>query len=192
MAGGDMTPGRAHTTAELRRRIVELRDEGLAFRDIAAHPDVQRDVSAVWNHYNKAMRQIPAAAIEEHAKRCALRLDEQLRRIDMERELLEPIAFGHHVQVSNGVVVRPITGRDANGKPTYGDPIEDPAPVMAAIDRLHKLDDQEAKLLGIYPKQAISVTRETSELDATVISLITQAKAAAAERAAKVREQQGK
>jgi hypothetical protein len=186
MAGGDMVPGRRRVTAETVKRIVELREQGLEFREIAA--EVGRDLKTVWRHYQNAMRQIPAAAIEEHAKKCAERLDEQLRRIDMERELLEEIVFAHHVQVSNGMVVRPITGRDAAGKPKYGDPITDFDPIMRAIDRLGKLDDQEAKLLGMYPKQAISVSRETSEVDTAVIALIEQAKARAAERSARIKQ----
>lgn len=181
MAGGN-TSRNEHQVAELRKRIVELRDEGLEFREIA--DEVDRDVKTVWKHYQNAMRQIPAAAVEEHAKKAAQRLDEQLRRIDMAREMLEPIIFGHHVQVSNGIIVRPIKGRDAAGKPVYGEPLADHEPVMKAIDRLQRLDDQEAKLLGMYPKQTIAVERPTSELDAAVVSLIQQAKARAAERSA--------
>lgn len=181
MAGGN-TRRNEREIAELRKRIVELRDEGLDFREIAA--EVGRDVAVVWRHYQAVMRQIPAAAVEEHARKAAERLDEQLRRIDMAREVLEPIVFGHHVQVSNGIIVRPIVGRDTNGKPKYGEPLTDHEPVMKAIDRLGRLDDQEAKLLGMYPKQTISVERPTSELDAAVVSLIQQAKARAAERRA--------
>jgi len=183
MAGGYMSPGQQREAMETQKTVVELREqEGLGFKEIAKR--LGKDVHTVWKHYHRAMRQIPAAAVADHAKKCAERLDEQLRRIDMERELLEEVAFGQHVQVSNGMVVRPIVGRDENGKPVYGEPIDDFGPVMAAIDRLHKLDDQEAKLLGMYPKQTISVERPTSEVDAAVISLIEQAKQRAAERRA--------
>lgn len=185
MAGGDMVPGRARVTAEMKQRIVELRDEGLEFREIAA--EVGLNLKTVWKHYQNAMRQIPAAAVEEHAKRCALRLDEQLRRIDLEREIVMEILEKEHVHISNGRVVCEITGRDKDGHPTYGDPYLDDAPTLAAIDRLGRLDDQEAKLLGIYPKQAITISRDTSELDTAVIALIEQAKARAAERAALIK-----
>lgn len=185
MAGGEMKGSRSRDTAELRRRIVELRDQDWGFREIAA--EVDRDLHTVWSHYQKAMRQIPAAAVEEHQKKVASRLDEQLRRIDMAREPLEEIVFGHHVQVSNGIVVRPITGRDGSGKPVYGEPITDFEPVMKAIDRLGRLDDQEAKLLGMYPKQTIAIERPTSELDSARIALIEQARARAAERREKAR-----
>jgi len=177
-----MTPGSAKASAEIRERIVRLRDEGLEFREIAEQ--VGRDVAVVWRHYRNAMRPIPAAAVAEHTEKCARRLDEQLRRIDMEREVLEDIVFGCHVHVSNGIVVRPLLGRDENGERIYGEPLKDPSPVMKAIDGLRALDDQEAKLLGLYPKQAITVERTTSELDAAVIAIIEQAKQRAAERTA--------
>lgn len=184
---GDMTPGRARITAEKRARIVELRDEGWGFREIA--DELGFDVANIWRHYQAAMRQIPAAAIEEHAKRCALRLDEQLRRVDMERDVVMDILTKRHVHISNGHVVREIIGRDEEtGRPIYGDAYEDDAPTMAAIDRLVKLDDQEARLLGMYPKQTISVERPTTELDAARIALIEQAKARVAERRAAEKE----
>lgn len=183
MAGGDMVPGRAHEIAELRRRIVELRDESLTYVEIGNI--VGRDPSTVWHHYQQAMRQIPATAVEEHQKKLAQRLDEQLHRIDMERELLMGIIATPHVRISNGRVVREIIGRDDAGKPILGEPFMDDGPIQAAVDRLGRLDDQEAKLLGLYPKQTLAIERPTSELDTAVIALIQQAKdKAAAKRAA--------
>lgn len=184
MAGG--SNGREREVAEMKRRIVELRDQDWEFREIAA--EVGRDVSTVWRHYQRAMRAIPAAAIEEHQKKVAQRLDEQLRRIDMERELLDEILGAVHVIVSNGIVVRPIVGRDENGKPKYGEPLADVDPILKAIKQHQGLDDQEAKLLGLYPKQTISVERPTSEVDAAVIGYIEAAKAKAAAREARLRE----
>lgn len=186
MAGGDFAAS-AHETAELRRRIVELRDQELSFRQIAAI--VGRDLHAVWNHYQTAMRQVPAAAVEEHQKKVASRLDEQLRRIDMEREVLMEILAKRHVTISNGHVVSEIIGTDEDtGKPIYGEPFEDDAPTMAAVDRLGKLDDQEAKLLGLYPKQQVSISRETSELDTAVITLIQSARERADARRAEIEQ----
>lgn len=186
MAGGDLA-ARAHETAELRRRIVELRDQGLSFRQICAQ--VERSLHVVWDHYQAAMREIPAAAVEEHQKKITARLDEQLRRIDMEREVVMEILAKRHLVISNGHVVHEITGQDERtGRPVYGEPYEDDAPLMAAIDRLGKLDDQEAKLLGLYPKQQVSISRETSELDATVITLIRSAQERADARKSQIEQ----
>ncbi len=159
MAGGDHG-NRRHETAELKRRIVELKDEGLSFREVAA--EVDRDLHTVWRHYQNAMREIPAAAVEEHQKNVARRLDEQLRRIDMEREsVMDVLAKGKRTVITPAGKVIP--------------DVEDDQALLAAVDRLVKLDDQEAKLLGLYPKQAVSISRETSEVDVAVIGLIQRA-----------------
>lgn len=134
-----------HVAAENRKRTVELRDQGLSFRQIAA--ELNLDLHAVWRHYQKAMRDIPAEAIAEHAANQAKRRAEQLERIDMERESVMEVLTAFHVTVSQGRVV------DLDG-----DPVADTAPVLAAIDRLVKLDDQESKLLGLYAKTEVNVS----------------------------------
>lgn len=134
-----------HVSAERRKRIVELRDEGLSFRAIAA--DVGIDVHNVWRHYQNAMRDIPAEVVAAHAANQASRRAEQLARIDMERETVMEVLTAFHVTVSQGRVV------DLNG-----DPVADTAPVLAAVDRLVRLDDQEAKLLGLYAKTEVNVS----------------------------------
>ena len=151
MAGGEQD-GQRHESALRRVRIVELRDAGLTFREIAE--EVGLSLAATWEHYQKAMRQIPAAAVAAHAERVAARREEQLRRVDMEREAVVAVLAARHITISNGHVVSEITGHDDDGKPIYGDPVLDDAPVLAAVDRLIKLDDQEARLLGMYPKQS--------------------------------------
>lgn len=136
---------RRHQTAELRKRIVELRGEDLSFRQIAE--EVGLSVATVWQHYQAAMRNIPAAAVAAHEAVRAARLEEQLRRIDMEREVVMNILADNHIIVSNGKVMY-----------EDGATIGDPAPVLAAVDRLVKLDDQEARLLGLNAKTEISHT----------------------------------
>lgn len=135
-----------HQSAQLRKRIVELRDQGLSFREIAA--EVNRAVDTTWRHYQNAMREIPAAAVAAHAETMAARRDEQLRRIDLERESVMEVLTAFHVTVSQGRVVNLDSG----------DPVADTAPVLAAVDRLVKLDDQEAKLLGLYAKTEVNVS----------------------------------
>lgn len=130
-----------HETAQLRTQIVELRDEGLTFRQIAA--EVHRDVATVWQHYQNAMRAIPAAAVAAHEETRRARRDEQLRRIDMERDTVMEI-----LAKTNRTIVTP------SGKVIPD--VEDDATVLAAIDRLVKLDDQEAKLLGLNAKTEVN------------------------------------
>lgn len=144
MAGGD-TGNYKHRSAEIRARIVELRDQDMSFRQIAAEVDLS--LSNTWQHYQAAMRNIPAAAVAAHEAVRAARLEEQLRRIDMEREVVMNILADNHIIVSNGKVMY-----------EDGATIGDPAPVLAAVDRLVKLDDQEARLLGLNAKTEISHT----------------------------------
>lgn len=134
MAGGDHGNHR-RVTAELKRRIIELKDEGLSFREIAA--EVDRSVETVWRHYTREMEKLPQPAAEAHAARAEKRKEAQLRRIDMQREIHEAIIQQAHKTVT-------VSGKVLD--------VEDHGPIFAATDRLVKLDDQEAKLLKLYPK----------------------------------------
>lgn len=140
MAGGDLG-ARRHETAELKARIVQLRDEGLSFREIAT--EVERDTAVVWRHYKAEMDKIPAPLAAAHAERDAARKEAQLRRIDMQREIHEAIIMAAHKTVT-------VQGRVLD--------IDDPGPIFAATDRLVKLDDQEAKLLGLNAKTQVDVS----------------------------------
>lgn len=184
MARGEQGNQR-HRSAVLRARIVELRDEGLTFQAIAA--EVGISAQTTWQHYQNAMREIPAAAVKVHQETIEKRRDEQLRRIDMEREAVMAVLTARHLTISNGHIIAEIVGRDEAGKPIYGEPILDDGPVLTAVDRLHKLDDQEAKLLGLYPKTQISVQHEPSDVDQALADLVRDANAHMAAAEAKAR-----
>lgn len=145
MSGGGERGNQRHASAQRRAEIVRLRDEGLTFREISEETGLA--LNAVWNHYQKAMRDIPAAAVAAHAEQLAARREEQLRRIDMEREAVTGVLAARHVTVSNGKVI--YEGEE---------PLLDDAPILNAVDRLVKLDDQEAKLLGLYAKTEVNVS----------------------------------
>lgn len=140
MAGGDLG-NRRHETAELKARIIRLRDEGLSFREIA--DEVDRDVACVWRHYKTEMDKVVAPAAEAHAERAEKRKEAQLRRIDMQREIHEAIIMAAHKTVT-------VSGKILE--------VEDHGPIFAATDRLVKLDDQEARLLGLNAKTEVNVS----------------------------------
>lgn len=137
----------------LDTRIIELKTEGLTFREVAAHPTVNHTLSYVYRCYQRGLRRQGAPAVDAYRAR-------QLAEIDAERAVLEEILHAKHVVVSNGHVVSEIIDNDEDGKPIYGEPLLDDGPIMAAIDRLAKLRAQEQDLLGL--KAATKVEAETT------------------------------
>lgn len=133
---------------------------GLTFREIAAELDYS--VGYMHKVFTNALRKIPAQAVEDYRA-------DQLARIQLERQALLDILAAHHVVVSNGHIVSEIVGHyplktdngedhPLAGQPIFGEPLVDSAPVMQAVDRLIKLDDQEAKLVGAYAATKIDAT----------------------------------
>jgi hypothetical protein len=121
--------------------IVRLKREGLTFDEIGQRFGVSKQV--VHRQFHRAIRRGLTVQVDAYR-------DEQLARIEAAREVVMDVLHARHVVVSNGHVVSEITGQDAEGKPIYGEPLVDDGPVLAAVDRLVKLDDQEARLLGLY------------------------------------------
>ena len=72
--------------------------------------------------------------------------DRQLARLALARAACLDVLARLHVHVSGGQVVR-----------DSGEVVEDDGPVLAAVDRLLKVDDQEARLLGLYPAGSVQV-----------------------------------
>lgn len=143
MAGGDFSGTARRTTAERRQEVVRLRDSGMTYPEIATHMGLA--LSTVWNHYQNAMREIPAEAVARHRANLEQRVAEQLSRIDMERQLLMGILSRHHVSF------------DVKGQVILfnGEYYEDCKPAMEAIRVMVALDDQEAKLLGLHAAQKL-------------------------------------
>lgn len=140
--GGDVSNKR-HIAAERRKQVVTLRDEGMTFPDIATEMGLA--LSTVWEHYQNAMREVPAEAIARHRANQEERVAEQLARIDMSRQMTMKILSRHHVAF------------DVKGQVILfnGEYYEDCKPAMDAMKLLVTLDDQEAKLLGLHAAQKI-------------------------------------
>lgn len=142
-------PERDLASAEQQRDIVALKRAGLSFAEIGKRLGCSK---------TQVQRQFCAALDRIVEPEVTAMRAEQLARIELEREEALDIMGAEHVVVSNGHIVSPITGRDDNGDPIYGDPLIDQAPPLSAIDRLIKLDDQEAKLVGMYPKAEVNLS----------------------------------
>lgn len=125
-------PRRSQRTLEgetLRAEIVALRRQRLSQQEIARRLGIsQQRVSQL---YRQTLAEIPAQQVDEH------RL-EDLEQLDYLASKAIEVLERQHVTVSNGRVVS-----------LNDEPIEDDAPVLAAIAALLKVQERKAKLLGL-------------------------------------------
>jgi hypothetical protein len=149
MPGRRSDPRKRAEIAERNAQIVALKNEGLTFREIAARMSIP--VATAHRGFNEALERI----IEPEAAR--YRAEQAVRLAGM-REVVMEVLAAKHVTVQNGRVVREITGHDSAGKPVYGPAIEDDGPVLAAVDRLLKIEEAERKLLGLDVKPEVEVS----------------------------------
>jgi hypothetical protein len=136
--GGDGRYIPTLTTAQRQNAAAELRSQGKSYRAIAAELGV--DVKTAHTHVQAALR----AIVEEAA--------EDVRRIELDRlDTMYAAAMGvlerQHVTVSQGRIIY-------NGE----EPLLDDAPVLQAIDRLLRIAERRAKLLGLDSAQKVDVS----------------------------------
>jgi hypothetical protein len=112
--------------------IVRLKIEGLTFRAIGERLNI--NVASAYRGYTEAMTRVGMADIEAYRT-------QQLARLASEREAVLEVLQNRHVVISYGEVMT-----------EDGQPIMDDAPVLAAVDRLLKIDEREARLLGLDAK----------------------------------------
>lgn len=142
--GGDGRWTRSVETAERDAEACRLRSRGLSYRKIAA--ELGTDVATAHEAVQRALRAVVQEAAEDVR---AIELD----RLDrMHREVMA-VLERQHVTVSNGKVVSRIVGwqepnADGERKPIWEEVLDD-APVLAAVDRLLKIQERRAKLLGL-------------------------------------------
>lgn len=129
--------------AELEAKVVDLKhNHGHSFQRIADELGLSKPY--VHRVFWRAVRRAPAEAVEQYRT-------DMLARIATRRAVAEEVMTGEHPLVQQGRIIYPITGRDEDNKPIYGDtPLTDDGPRLAAIARLDALDAEEAKLLGLY------------------------------------------
>lgn len=156
MAGGDHGH-EGGMRAERRHRVLALRDaDGLTFREIAAQVGV--DVRTAYRDYQRAITETVRLTPEEQERARErkdgqlLRIDEQRRDVEMQREFVMEV-----LTRDKRTVILP------SGKVIPG--VDDDPTLLAAVDRLVKLnelkvrlDDQEAKLLGLYAEQKLALS----------------------------------
>ncbi|MEU0157945.1 hypothetical protein ABZ154_03630 [Streptomyces sp. NPDC006261] len=141
--GGDGQFLRSLTTAQRDAHAAELRAKGWTYRRIAAELGWKQGADA----YNAVQRVLKETVREAGEDVRTL----ELERLDRLEAAANEVLEREHVTVSNGRVV------SLNEMP-----LPDDGPVLAAIDRLLKIQERRAKLLGLDAptKQNISISPE--------------------------------
>ena len=145
---GKRTRGPSPKTLERRQQALDMRAKGYTFRRIAQelgyHDDAHayNDCKEALDEYRKRMD----TSVESVVAEADVRLRDALEKIN---EIIEK----RHLVVSHGQVVH-----HDNGDGEYV-PLEDSGPVVAAIDRVIKLQQELLKVHGAYPatKQEVDV-----------------------------------
>lgn len=125
-------------TAARDREMAEMRSRGLSYRGIADHYGVS--VSTAHDAVQRAL-----AAIRGEG--AAVVRDLELDRLDELWRITMGVLEREHVTVSNGRVVA-----------LDGKPLRDDGPVLAAVDRLLKIQERRAKLLGLDAEKKINLS----------------------------------
>lgn len=123
-----------------RARVMELREEGLTFREIADTLGVS--ASLIHKDFEACLRNVVEPAVESYRA-------SQVARLAKMREIAQDVIDRRHLVVS-------ASGRVAVD--LDGEPIEDDSIVLSAIDRLVKIDEAERKLLGLDVKPEVEIT----------------------------------
>lgn len=156
--------------AALDAEVIKLKTEGLTFQEIADRLGYTAK-SYMYRCYQRGLRRVVDPHVAEYRSN-------QLAEIEAERALLEEIIHAYHPVVSQGHIVSMIVGMDDNGKPIYGQPLEDAGPVLAAMDRRAKLRAQEMELLGLKaPVRVEATVEQVTPADIELRELIQQQQA---------------
>jgi hypothetical protein len=152
---------RSIAAREKDAQALELRRRGLTYRQIAERMKWANQKSA-WEAVQHALKDAIAEPAAE-VKRIELdRLDEYMRHA------LRVLAAPHYAISQKGEVVFLLDAASGAQKPVMDD-----APVLAAIDRLLKISERRARLLGLDAPRRIEV-RGIDAIDASLLDLAAQ------------------
>lgn len=165
MASGKETPGRGQDGtfiqtlegAERDAEVARLRSAGFSFKQIAERVGYANQSSA-YKAYKRALAAVPVEAVQELRATSLARLDLATRRV------LEVLYRNHlHVAASGRVAVHPATG----------EMLTDDGPLLAAVDRLVKLEERRARLLGLDSPARVDMTI-SDEMDQRIKALMAE------------------
>ena len=137
--------------AQTRADALTLRSRGMTYQQIADHLGISK--GSAHEAVQKGLAEIvaePAAAVREL----------ELVRLDTLYQAATGVLEREHVTVSNGRVVT-----------LEGEPLPDDGPVLQAVDRLLRISERRAKLLGLDAPSR--VPRDAEQLGAEIGQLLT-------------------
>lgn len=165
--GESKTSARRVAAAQRRAEAVKMRRDGARYSEIAKKLGYTTPASAVQD----VQRALSAEIAEPAAELRAI----EVQRLDMMWQATIEVLRAQHVVVSNGRVVF-----------LNDEPIKDHGPILAAIDRLLKIQERRARLLGLDAPKSIEVV-SIDAVDAEIRRL--NAELHAAEEAARLADE---
>lgn len=159
---GRPTKAQSVLIAQRRAKAVEMRIAGASFQQIADELGYNSR-GAACQDVTRALE----AAIAEQTRASEVYREEELQRLDMLLAEAWRVMKRHHAVVSNGKVVKVDTKDGAE------ETLLDDGPVLAAIDRVLKIQERRAKLLGLdAPTKVEAITIDA--LDAEIARLAAE------------------
>src|SRR5512142_145176 len=147
MAGASKWAQRTAELAERRAEMWRMRVNGYTQQQIGDRYGISQQ--AVSEQLRKAFTERPAAAVDEYR---AVELDKLDRA---ERAVLE-VMTRRHVTVSHGKVIE-VWNEETRAE----EPLLDDGPVLTAVDRLVRIAQHRADLLGLKAPTRVSVEAES-------------------------------
>lgn len=164
------TSSRRLTVAIRRAKAIQMRLDGAKYTEILAAGLGYRSTGAIAQDIQRALVELAAEPTAE------LRALEVARLDDMYSAVMG-VLRREHLTVSHGKVI--YVPADVDGDPDV--PLVDDAPVLQAVDRLLKIQERRAKLLGLDAPTKVSVItdalldEEEARLAAEIAELERQA-----------------
>ncbi|WP_329064908.1 sigma factor-like helix-turn-helix DNA-binding protein [Amycolatopsis sp. NBC_01480] len=167
------SPNRA-VIAEQTARAYEMRLKGVSYRRIADELGVS--LGTAHNRVREAMAERVDPLVDEYRQF-------QLDRLDSYREAAVKVLETTHWRVDHGRVVA--LEDEATGTK---EPLADDGPVLAAIDRLLRIEERTARLLGLDAPAKAEVSATVETIRPEVLDLVEQAEAAVSAEEARLRD----
>ena len=154
-------------TKQLQVRILEMYRDNPNF--LAISRELGYSVYYIRKQYKKALHAIIVPAVEDHRKL-------QLIRMDRLHEEAMRVLTTFHPVIAQGVIMRDVVEDEFGNvvredteeglRPKYTR-LKDSGPVLAAIDRILKIEERRAKLLGLDAPAKTALTNPAGDKEAT-------------------------